>query len=387
MATIDILKSGLQQAFSEGESEVENSSLTNENQLEEAPQEEVVEEPQEEASEEQVEVPTDQADQLEVMSNQEEDSPQQEEEEKVDYESYVKENGYISKDEYEEKLQKLNEYESKRSEDPFLNAILERYEDGSLTFDWLANQTIDYDSIDESNTNAAKELIKRSMALNGLDEDEIEFEISDKYEDLFSGDYDKEDKEYQRALKRFEFDARKAKRTLKDAQEKNRLPESKQSAKIAEQQKAYEERVNSWKENWNKTIPSKVKDFSELKLNLNEGGEFKYELSAQDKKWVEKSLSNRIVEGLDTNFTAEYFDQKSNTWDVDKMIGDTLWKNSDIRGRFIEKILNESNAKKADEVVSTIKNTKAPSQASTESNNSDDSADKLGNFMLGRLRR
>ena len=316
-----------------------------------------------------------------------EEEPKQPE---VDYESYVKENGYISKGDYEAKVseyeQKIASFESSKVDDPLINTLIERKQKGlPIDVNFLIEQTIDYDSIDTSNMDVAKNVVKKGLINEGYSPEEADLEIEVRYENLT--DYEEGDREYDRAVKKLTLDANKTRKTLKEYQQQNRLPESKERQEQQEAQQKREQEIQRWRDDWSQKIPKNVSEYNKLEIKNGEDV-IAYDMSEQDKTFIQNELHRKIVEGVDLNYTAKYFDEQNRSWDVNQMIQDEAWGNSDIRGRLLAKALNEVGASKADEAISRVKNTKLEVNSEQKEVSPKETKEKkmnsMAEFLLGR---
>ena len=197
--------------------------------------------------------------------------------------------------------------------------------------DFLKRQSVDYDKLDVDNAGDAIDLLTMEMVIKeGVSTEEAAFMVNRKFKDL--KDLDEDDEDWKASKMESKFGAQKAKKFLKENQDKDRLPNP-GSAKNDQNKIDVETRQKEWKDGWTEKIPEEISKAGALDINGTN-----YDLSEEDKKSIASTLSSRIVEGLDLNYTKKYYDKTSNTWDVQKMIADEAWKNEGIRGRILNKL-------------------------------------------------
>lgn len=373
----------------------QDSSLTEEKTSQEEvvaeTQEEVTEAVAEEATEE--EVSTDP--QLKAVSEETTEEPEAKAEDttteeaqtqEVDYDSYIQENGYKSPDEYSELETQLEEYKGVKEilEDDLISTLIERKKRGlPIDINYLYQQSIDYDSLDVNNLDIAKELIMQNTAINeGIDQELVRKKVERKFREL--SNYDPDEEEYKDILDDIQYEAAKAKINLKKIQQENKLPESaaavNQGPTQEQVQAQYEQQLNDWKKRISSEVKTGVDGYSEVTLGEGDNS-VTYELSAQDKKSVEKWLKSEVIDKGNLGYTQRYFDGKG--WDTAKMVEDAIWMNSDIRGRAIEKLINTSAANGGEKVVNTIKNTKVDKKVEHQPTDEEKRKEALARQTLG----
>jgi hypothetical protein len=273
---------------------------------------------------------------------------------KVDHSTYIKDNGYVSKDEAQALRNKIAEFEANTQEpitDDFVNAIIAKHRAGEkVDMNYLKRQSVDYDTLDTENIEDAKDLVAMKMSIkDGISIDEAKFKVGREYREL--RDLDPEDEDYIDSKKALGFASKEAKGFLVENQKNDRLPKPGSAKDTSSREKGEADKA-TWRTNWSAGIPDEISKASTLDVNGTD-----YTLSPEDKKDIEVTLKARIVEGLDTTYTGRYFDRDSRTWDVQKMIADEAWKDEGIRGRMLSKVAGNSRAAGSREVAENVKNT------------------------------
>ena len=246
---------------------------------------------------------------------------------------------------------------------------------------------MDYDSIDVSNTTNAKAVIKeRLIREEGMDEGDADYVISRDYKNLDK--FDAEDDEYKDAEKELKFNANRAIKFLKKDQADNRLPESNSISKqeeAARNQKNYEENVKNWKSNITELTNNTIEDFSKLTMDTGKGAEINYELSETDKKILRGYFQSEVVGKVDLAHTEKYFDGQKGSWNVDKMVSDAIWNNSDIRGRVLKKRDEMIRSEGTSAAVDVIKNTKSQAAAHNDTASAEEKQTEQANSFYQKI--
>lgn len=295
-----------------------------------------------------------------------------------DYEEYIKENGYISKDEHEQLQARIQELENSSGkfeiEDPLLKALFEKYEAGEeITLDYLQLQTTDFESMSD------EEVIKRNLMRQGYSSQDAQDEIDLMFEDL--RDYDPEDREYKRAERKRRLEANKARREMEAYKEANKLPNSQARQEAVEAQRQQQEFQQNWQQTWSNAIPKETEKLNEVSL----GEDLSYEVSKEDKKLIQRRLHKSIVEGFDMNLAGQYWN--GTTWDINSMMVDEMWRTPEIRERMLSKFTNEVESKGSEKIIKEIKNAKVSNQvgqdevAKSERDKKNNAYKQLANYL------
>lgn len=282
------------------------------------------------------------------------------------YESWAKDNGYISPEDYEDKLQ---DELSKSKLSPTLQKYKELEDAGYDITDpnFMQKVNRDYSKYDTDNLNDAMEvLILREKERNPNQTDaKIRRKIELRYEELFSDEYSKEDREYERAMIKMSDDANIALDYLKDNSIKiestNKTPNQ-----TPEQKEAAERLVKRGRGQYERVIKNNLKSNDTIKINFGKDKTLEYRLSDGEQAGLlsnfmgiyDSNPSNWLnEEGLNRGLISE--DEFRNT--LNFFVGDMK-----IIGSIIDKAVENAANEKEVEIIKQKKNAAPPESKTKE---------------------
>ena len=368
-------ESAISQAYRAANSE--NSSLKEDLVTEEVNSEPVVEDSAVEVIDENTEVTTDTAEEVNQVENKEEsdevvgnidtvtdntneDLSNEEESQSTqptdyDWSGDAKAKGWVSPDEKEEKLKEIHDEYQKQveavrkepTENPLVNKLVELALNGkSIDMKFIQSQVIDYNDFNVMEKEDALKVIEMELAQSGEDEMGVKYKTK-KYRDLFNGKYDETDEEYAELLEEIQYEATKSRQDLKKRQQEEKLPNvEKLTEEAIAKQEAESKRVLKV---WETAVDKEVRETESVKFQLNKEDEFEYALSGDDKKEIQKILSE------DFNFTRGFY--KNGQFEFEEAIEAAAFRVPEIKGRILGKMASQFKSQGMDSLVSKQKNT------------------------------
>lgn len=265
---------------------------------------------------------------------------------------------------WEEELKK----EPKKHSD-FLSKIIEAEEKGHNVDnpEYWKYQLEDFDKTAErakTDKNVGLDMIADAMQIDDPDapHSELMEELSLRYRDMLSGDYEPEDAEYKKAELAYNRDVRKAARSHKNLQEELKLPQN-PKVKFEIEQEELKKQIEIAKPKAEKQFKRKVNKFFENNKSYGfkyGGEEFQYEFSKEELTEFTKGI-NSIFENVPHLVTPEGLDEslvKEEAFAA--RLNEMVWNNESVREKLITKAVEHKAAQKLEEDVKERKNTQAP---------------------------
>ena len=209
------------------------------------------------------------------------------------FKTKLKEEGYISKEEFEEISNKPI------TKNELLQQLLEYDKKGvSIDKKTLSGLIEDFDSYDYKKSSDALTLMRRKLRKELGDDELVEFSIRKKYGAILEEDPDTD--EYKEAMMSLQIDAKTSLAEFKAEQEKLSIPDPSQKSQDVEQaikdfqQKevaAQQERAEQIQQGFNKLAEVATKDFDKVNLKVL-GEDVDIDVTSEQKKEVKKELKN-----------------------------------------------------------------------------------------------
>ena len=223
-----------------------------------------------------------------------------------------------------------------------LNDFAKKFEDPNMALDlFLKTQTTDFNQL------SAEDAVKMKIRMDNpeLTEKEIDYEFKSSYK-LDESEYDEETVELARL--KLDREAKKAKSELTQLQQEIAMNGDKDTAKIAEQQKIYEENKNKWNEDAEKAI----KSLDKLSFKISDNENFDWQFDDKDKGEA-LNITKELYESS-ANFFKMFQDDKGN-YDQAKIASAylKLKKFDDIVSAAVERAINTAK----DGMLKDMKNT------------------------------
>jgi hypothetical protein len=202
---------------------------------------------------------------------------------------------------YEKQIENL------QNQNPFANEEIQKLNDLAKAGidvnspDFWKWQYLDLDNIDPSNKDNAMEAVRLELEKDNpdLNEKEISRLIKRKYPDLFSGNYESDDTEYQEALADLSIDAKRALTALRKHKAEIELPKvdprEKEQAEL-EARAAQQEFVRSTRQ--------AVQQYEKEPIALEGDFEINHIISPETKQYIESSIVNNQTWFMD-NYVSE----------------------------------------------------------------------------------
>lgn len=206
-----------------------------------------------------------------------------------EYEDWATENGFISPEDVELRIQ---EELSKQEVSPTIKKLMELEKAGHDITDknFLSKLNADYSKYDPYKNEDALEVLKMLEREKNprLSDKQIEERLMLKYDEVFSGDFDESDREYKRMKVRLEEDAAAALEKLESS--KVELPVGKKEPTKEEQNK-YEALVKRGRGQFERTIKGILSNNKKTQIKYgNESIEF--ELSDEEQARIQAQIIN-----------------------------------------------------------------------------------------------
>lgn len=287
--------------------------------------------------------------------------------------------------EFDEKLEDAkfdweDEYKSSQPKEEysdFVKSIIEKEKAGYNVDDakFWAFQNEDLNKTEQkalSDFNTAVDMIADAYQVDNpnVPIEEIKERLSIKYRNLTSGDYESDDPEYKLSELELKGDIRGAKTTLERFQKEISLPKNPEAEAKMEQEE-YDKKIEEIRPRAERKFKRRVSKFIENKksYSFKVGGEdIQYDLSKEDITKVTERLNN-LFNTIPNFVTPEGLNEKPIEEGIfNTAFEDEMWRDPQIRDMLFEKGLEHKAAIKQQEVVSDLKNVKAPTDQGTKSN-------------------
>ena len=249
-----------------------------------------------------------------------------------------------------EELTQMTEQPTKTELDERLSEIQEYLNKGGSFEDFILSQATDYDSLNDL------ELVKEKMLVDNpeMDESDADFLLARKYK-LNDENFDED--EVRLSKIELKAAAKEAKNTLKEMQDKLRLPEAKQSITedIQKQQAAQQAQAQQQREQWLKSIETSVPELKDVSFKVNDQ-EFRHVVTDEQRENIGKLNSD-----LNT-FFAKY-QREDGSVDM-KTLNSDRYK-LEYFDQIMRSAVSQAKATGTENIVNEIKNPSVSSQAQT----------------------
>lgn len=215
--------------------------------------------------------------------------------------------GYLSPEDFQTKQQEWeNKYKELEGRNPFANDFVKELNSRAANGEDITDpnfwkwQSADFSKYNTEELSSASELIKMNLKekFPMLNSSQINRKFEKTYRDLFSGEYEKTDKEYMEALQDLSIDAEMARTELKNIKQSKSLP-----TKSLEQIEQERQQAVDQKNQYLQDVSQTVNAYDGTKVKLGDA-EVNFAPTSESKQFAQHSLADSVYDG--TYFIQNY---------------------------------------------------------------------------------